>query len=477
VPSVEARRFARANAWLSGGQPRLRVASAQLPSPKPPGVPAGVRAGIIDRMTDRGLPSADGSSACPFVAFEDDRDERADRPDHRHRCFAESEPAPRALAHQEAYCLSSAFPVCPTFQEWARREAARAIHVAAAAAAVPADDDEMAAAATGGAAMGALGADSDDGEPDDLWSQPRPEPPLEERPRRNPPRDWAAPPPWASGPGGGGPRREGQRQDEDADVAAPEEGRGLAGSAADRLARGADVAAEWGRRSQARPLPFGPDSPSVPADPDLAGLVGRAARQAEAAESHAEVRPPTRPARRPTVSSTRDRGRNQDRDLERERAEREGNDGPAWERRRRYEAYPSIKTRAGLSGLPAIPTVGVLFGGVVLAAIILFFLPALLGVGGRDPGGATSSTSPSAAEASSSLEPTPIPAPTPQIYVIKSGDTLSRIAREFNVTLDALLEANKDRISNPNRIKVGDEIIIPVPVTEEVPAEASPSAS
>src|SRR4051812_50021804 len=77
-------------------------------------------------MTDRGLPSADGSPACPFVALEDDRDARADRPDHRHRCFAEAEPAPRALAHQEAYCLSTAFPVCPTFQDWARREAARA---------------------------------------------------------------------------------------------------------------------------------------------------------------------------------------------------------------------------------------------------------------------------------------------------------------------------------------------------------------
>ncbi len=57
-----------------------------------------------------------------------------------------------------------------------------------------------------------------------------------------------------------------------------------------------------------------------------------------------------------------------------------------------------------------------------------------------------------------SAEPTPVPEPTPQTYVIKSGDTLSRIAREFGVTLDALLEANKDRISNPNRIAVGDEI-------------------
>ena len=68
----------------------------------------------------------EGPPACPFIAFEDDRDERSSSPDHRHRCFAEVTPAPRALAHQEAYCLSSAFPVCPTFQDWARREAAQA---------------------------------------------------------------------------------------------------------------------------------------------------------------------------------------------------------------------------------------------------------------------------------------------------------------------------------------------------------------
>ncbi len=68
----------------------------------------------------------EGPPACPFIAFEDERDERSSSPDHRHRCFAEVTPAPRALAHQEAYCLSSAFPVCPTFQDWARREAAQA---------------------------------------------------------------------------------------------------------------------------------------------------------------------------------------------------------------------------------------------------------------------------------------------------------------------------------------------------------------
>ena len=102
----------------SGVSNARRIRAGRTPATSP--------AGIIAAMTERGLPSADGSPACPFVAFEDERDERADRPDHRHRCYAVSEPAPRALAHQEAYCLSSAFPVCPVFQEWARREAAHA---------------------------------------------------------------------------------------------------------------------------------------------------------------------------------------------------------------------------------------------------------------------------------------------------------------------------------------------------------------
>src|SRR4051794_12890515 len=152
-------------------------------------------------MTDRGLPVVDGAPACPFVAFEDDRDERATSPDHRHRCYAEARPAPRALAHQEAYCLSSAFPVCPTFQDWARREAAYARRASS-------------------------GATEPDGADDD-------------GPRRNPPRDWSAPPPWAGGPPVPGYRS----ADDDDDPDAPDflAGRtrpelGLAGSAGDRVA-------------------------------------------------------------------------------------------------------------------------------------------------------------------------------------------------------------------------------------------------
>src|SRR4051794_4047500 len=104
-------------------------------------------------MTERGLPIVDGAPACPFVAFEDDRDERATSPDHRHRCYAEAQPAPRALAHQEAYCLSSAFPVCPTFQDWARREAARSRSEAPPTRSAWAGPGDI--AAPGGAAAGA----------------------------------------------------------------------------------------------------------------------------------------------------------------------------------------------------------------------------------------------------------------------------------------------------------------------------------
>ena len=137
-------------------------------------------------MTDRGLPIVDGAPACPFVAFEDDRDGRALAPDHRHRCFAEPRPAPRALAHQEAYCLASAFPVCPTFQDWARREAAAARPGPADARPAREDIPPVAPVSTP--------LPPRDRDPRRAPGIDTP-PPLP--PRRNPQRDWAAPPPWS----------------------------------------------------------------------------------------------------------------------------------------------------------------------------------------------------------------------------------------------------------------------------------------
>ena len=57
-----------------------------------------------------------------------------------------------------------------------------------------------------------------------------------------------------------------------------------------------------------------------------------------------------------------------------------------------------------------------------------------------------------------------------------SGDTFTKIANKFDVTVEELKDANPD-IKDINKIKVGDEITIPAPVPDEVvdpSAEPSP---
>ena len=92
-------------------------------------------------------------SACPFVAFEDDRDHRSDVPDFQHRCFAAPEPEPRAFPHQERYCLSAGFAACPIFLDWARQEAAAVKAATAAAAVTPVPDAGEVPIADGGPAF------------------------------------------------------------------------------------------------------------------------------------------------------------------------------------------------------------------------------------------------------------------------------------------------------------------------------------
>ena len=427
--------------------------------------------GIIARMTDRDRPSMEGSPACPFIAYEDERDERSSEPDHAHRCYAEVRPAPRALAHQEAYCLSSAFPVCPTFQAWARREAAQArsggsasaAGATAAGAAAAGRSDELAHEPAPPAGARVNDASSSRSEPlddgDGRGADPEPDDPDEPPARRNPPRDWAAPPPWASGaPGAATASTAGRSSGDAPDFLAGRggEGQGLAGSAADRLATGTPI-------DDPRPVPRAVPSsaPASPADPELAGLVGGAA----AVDRYASepVVPPSRPAKRPSVSSTRDKP------VDRTPVQT----GPSWEKARRYEAYPTIKTR---TGMPDVPRVALLAGALGIAALALFFLPALLGIGGDDGGNPSASPSASVAAATPSASPTEPPAPTPEVYTVVAGDTFTKIANAHGVTVEDLKAANPD-IKDINKISVGDEIVIPAAVPDEVvepSAEASP---
>jgi LysM repeat protein len=448
--------------------------------------PRACRPGIIRAMTERGMAQSDGAPACPFVAFEDDRDERSDRPDHRHRCYAEVHPAPRAIAHQEAYCLSSAFAVCPTFQDWAHREAARArggggVAVPPPAAAVASEPEHHHDLDAGRPPEGDTPGSRV--EPAAEWQGPRPtereDVPAPLPPRRNPPRDWAAPPPWAAGSGGpagaaaaggAGASGAGGPSAPPPQFLADREARGLAGSSADRVA-GGDSFVPPASEDEAPPAPrkdtWQPSrSPerAQDADAELAGLVGGGAAAAASTS-----RPPEPPS-----SRYEDTSRHR---VEATRApSSEGRENPSWEQPRRYEAYPEIKTRAALPGLPRL---GVMAAALGIAALALFFLPSILDLFGGGTGGTGSngeSPGPSTPVESVVPSPTVPPVPTPQVYVVKSGDTMSKIANKFNVSIDELIAANEDNIKDPDKISIGDQVIIPVPESEQEPGSFESAA-
>ena len=60
---------------------------------------------------------------------------------------------------------------------------------------------------------------------------------------------------------------------------------------------------------------------------------------------------------------------------------------------------------------------------------------------------------------------TPTPTTDYEIYVVESGDSLNKIASRFDVTIEELITANKDRhpslVTDPASIKVGWELRIP----------------
>ncbi len=69
--------------------------------------------------------------------------------------------------------------------------------------------------------------------------------------------------------------------------------------------------------------------------------------------------------------------------------------------------------------------------------------------------------------ATPSATPEPTATPTPVIYTIQQGDTLIPIARQFGVTVQEIIDANG--IADPRRLRIGQEIIIPVRADESGP--------
>ena len=379
--------------------------------------------------------------ACPFVALELDRDHRSDKPDYRHRCFAEPTPQPRAISHQAAFCLSPNFAGCPIFQDWAVRASAQPVATASGAAA---------GVAAAGAAAGASVAATDlPPVPADAPPVPAEIPPVPVDITPELPAPGEAWPADAFGPVG----------EPDASEQLSVFTAGTAEPASEAMP---PPAAAPSPPAAARPPPQAAMPP-----PDPGRYFGSEPPVLTQSESDALVpgflagRPP-----RPARSS---------RPAELEPVTREDLI-PSWERDGRFGAEPVERERTDRMGgvITAIAVVAIL--GLGVAGVI--FLPGLLAGGGPPARSATPALSAAPSDGAviptaivtpaATLTPSPTPdvsaapTPTPRTYTVKRGDSLSRIARKFDVTVEEVLAVNP-QIEDPDQIRPGDVLTIPPP--------------
>lgn len=70
-----------------------------------------------------------------------------------------------------------------------------------------------------------------------------------------------------------------------------------------------------------------------------------------------------------------------------------------------------------------------------------------------------------------SLAQEPASTPSPLTYFVQRGDSLARIAQRFQLPLSELIRSNN--LSNPNRLQIGQAIVVPVPLIGPVRWEPS----
>lgn len=89
------------------------------------------------------------------------------------------------------------------------------------------------------------------------------------------------------------------------------------------------------------------------------------------------------------------------------------------------------------------------------------------------PGGTPDADTTGVASGASAPDVTATPPGT--IYIVRAGDTLSRIAQQYGVTIDDLMAAND--LTDPNLLNVGQTLIIPVSGAAHTAAAAATATS
>jgi hypothetical protein len=414
-------------------------------------------------MSQRGELFGESPQACPFIALELDRDRRSDKPDYRHRCFAEPTPQPRAIAHQEAYCLSSEFAACPIFQGWAMRAAARPVPVPSGyegRAAQPQAPMPTVAEAQAAAAQAPLPVDVTPvvPAPGEAWPSEAFSPtPSVDTPAQLAAFEAAAPAEWAaeSPPPESAPQESAPPMEQEFpsawSTASP-------GPAAPAFLAGAPE-----RTSDQGPV----DAPLNAADdeapvPDFLASRAERAPVAKPRASRPDVQFRETVSREDLVPSWELTGQygadlNDDRGRRRGRMDDDGGGGDRLGGILRAIAVIAI-LGLGVAGVILLP--GLLAGRpAVTPTPAITLAPTFIG----SPSLPVTFVPPTASSGPT-LEPTatPEPSPTPRQYRVKSGDTLGRIAQRFKVSVGDILAANP-QITDPDQIIPGQVITIPPP--------------
>jgi LysM repeat protein len=373
-------------------------------------------------MSERGEAVGAAPGACPFVALELDRDRRSDKPDYRHRCFAEPTPQPRAISHQAAYCLSPNFPGCPIFQDWAVRAAAQPTATAGGAAAAVSTDipPELPAAGEDWPAEAFAPAEQPDAaEQLSVFTTPVPEPTA-------PGPETPEPPPLESVPQYARPDPVAQPQPTDAPVPGFLAGR-----------------------------PERPPRSSRPAEHQ------ETADFYEPAASHQPAARPEKVSREELIPSW----------------ERDGRFGAEPAERERTDRFGGIVTAIAVVIILGLGVAGVIFLPGLLAGGGPSRTPTPQ-PSSLPSGGAVLPSSLVTPLMTLTPSPTPdvtaAPTPTPHIYRVRRGDSLGGIARKFRITVADLMAANP-QITNPDHIEPGDLLTIPPPPGSLPTAEPSPA--